>query len=221
MSTYAHIKSKWHNPKWLFRHHDARSTRKPKQGEMYFGWELEFEASDECSESLESIAKEIKKRHKWAWVKHDSSLRNGFEIISHPATRYWHIGNQENLNELIDFLNSKGMFVASSFGTGEGGSVHIHINRSWFDNDEQIRSYENYVLDATKSSLFDVSHSLYCKLERNEHLFDGVRYYAVTIKNPGNPASGTVAVNCFRDNQQIDTIILALSLYAHFAKENK
>lgn len=191
---------------------------------MYFGWELEFEASNRFTESLEDIAKEIKQRYKWLWVKRDGALHNGFEIISHPATVQWHRNNQRNVDELVRFLKSKEMFVSSLFGTGEGGAVHLHMNRSWFDNDEQVLEYENQVLKLLDYNRFAFTTSPYCELKKNPDLFGGRRYFAVTMNLSIHPNHRTVEVRYFRDDQTISDLVAALAHCARFAKygqENK
>lgn len=220
--SYTHIKEYSDNPKWMFHHHHRANTRKPEDGCLYFGWELEFEASERyCSEPLESIAKEIKSRYKWLWVKRDGSLRNGFEIVSHPGTAAWHFANQKNVDELYSFLKSKGMFCASLFGSGEGGNAHIHMNRSFFDNDEQIVEYERLILAEMKKPVgYDGlqfgNGSDYCKWEKNPCLLSGcARYFAVAYKQ----STHTIEVRCLSDSPS--TISDSIRTLAGFVRQAK
>lgn len=90
------------------------------------GFELEMEASECDSYDGASLATEL--YDGVAYLKHDGSLNNGFEMVTHPMTidyinKYF---NFDGLKRLADL----GMRSASTSTCG----LHVHINKGYFNN---------------------------------------------------------------------------------------
>lgn len=93
-----------------------------------FGWELEIESTAE-DEDIRARASYINASHggNLFYCKSDSSIRNGYEIVSHPATfDYWAGPGREILDELFTQLTGWGY---TSWKSGRCG-LHIHTNRT-------------------------------------------------------------------------------------------
>lgn len=98
-------------------------TNKDKHELLYFGIELEVESNgNDKREVVESLPSCV-------YVKADSSIMNGFEIVSHPMTYNWLIDNCKVWNKILD-LRKKGW---RSYDT-ESCGMHIHLSKNAFGN---------------------------------------------------------------------------------------
>lgn len=102
----------------------------------FMGFELEVEANNNRYGIAEKLLQEI---NDWAYLKHDGSLDNGFEIVSHPHTLNAY--NLRNWN-WIQWLTNQDV---SSWDTNTCG-LHVHINKSAFQNTGHIWRFTNLVL---------------------------------------------------------------------------
>jgi hypothetical protein len=86
----------------------------------YFGVELEVDDGGEFDEGVIDAELDIKPLY---YCKHDGSLHNGFEVVSHPATwQYWRQTDLGWMNKLIH--NGYRSYKTETCG------MHIHVNRS-------------------------------------------------------------------------------------------
>ena len=94
---------------------------------LYFGVELETEMRNSYSGVAPSVAMAMTKNVPgFIYCKHDGSLHNGFEIVSHPATfNYWKQNSKymQALDGLTKYCRS---FRADSCG------IHIHMSKAAF-----------------------------------------------------------------------------------------
>jgi hypothetical protein len=60
-------------------------------GPRYFGVELEIDKGGEIGSNAEQILAVGNREHDFYYCKHDGSLDDGFEIVSHPATVEYHL----------------------------------------------------------------------------------------------------------------------------------
>lgn len=102
----------------------------------FMGFELEVEANNNRYGIAEKLLQQI---GDWAYLKHDGSLDNGFEIVSHPHTLSAY--NLRNWN-WIQWLTNQDV---SSWDTNTCG-LHVHINKSAFLNSGHIWRFTNLVL---------------------------------------------------------------------------
>jgi hypothetical protein len=63
------------------------------------------------------------------YLKEDSSINNGFEIVSHPSTLHYH-QKEVDYEKLTSLLKSKGF--SSDSKNGNCG-IHVHIERNWIE----------------------------------------------------------------------------------------
>lgn len=89
---------------------------KPREVPIYLGCELEYETSDREVASVK-VGKLLKNH---AIMKADGSIRNGFEIVSCPATLDIHM---EEFNKFYSNLPSE-LSIASNVG------MHVHVSKA-------------------------------------------------------------------------------------------
>jgi len=96
--------------------------------DLYFGAEIEIDNGGELSDTAKEIVEFMGKEN--VFCKHDGSLRNGFEIVTHPMT----IGYHKSLPyaKLFQRLINKGYRSHDTTTCG----LHIHFNRSFFGNEK-------------------------------------------------------------------------------------
>lgn len=96
------------------------------EGKRYFGVELEVDGAgedDDNAYAIECAANRNGLEH--VYIKHDGSLDDGFEIVTHPMTLDYHLHEMPwrtvvNEARSMDYLSHK----ANTCG------LHIHVNRS-------------------------------------------------------------------------------------------
>lgn len=95
-------------------------------GNRFFGVELEVDDAGECEDSAEAvidIANSGGKTH--IYCKHDGSLDDGFEIVTHPMTLDYHC-NSMPWERILNELRSMGYLSHKANTCG----LHIHVNRN-------------------------------------------------------------------------------------------
>lgn len=98
--------------------------------ELYMGVELEVDCGGEDSNIAKQSIDIVNQKSEIIYCKHDGSLRNGFEIVSHPCTYEYYktIGYEK----LFKFLVGKGY---KSHDVSTCG-LHVHINRKYFGDNK-------------------------------------------------------------------------------------
>lgn len=97
-------------------------TAKDKRTELYYGIELEVEVLPEFR-----IPDIIKRLPDFIYVKSDSSILRGFEIVTHPATYNWLLDHTEDWQNILDIRN----YGCRSYNTQTCG-MHIHMSKAAF-----------------------------------------------------------------------------------------
>ena len=93
--------------------------KNPNENSKYFlGVELETESKGNCRSSC---AEEINEISKLYYLKNDSSIEDGFEIVTHPFSHSWYNENKSIFNDLLDTLRDHGF---RSYNTSTCG-IHI------------------------------------------------------------------------------------------------
>ena len=177
----------------------------------YLGMEWEIAGGGENH----SNAKQILDGNEELYAKHDSSVSNGFEIVTHPMSAEYH------LNE-FDWAGT--MKRASNLGYEgkKGTGIHVHISRRFFgiDEEEQAGPIANliYFVEKNWSELVAFSNRQNSEVEQwadrylpagdnlvdydPEDLYDlavsrNRRYHTVNLKN-----EATIEIRCFRSSVQ-------------------
>ncbi len=99
-------------------------------GNRFLGVELEVDDGGECTYNAREIIDLIGSHH--AYIKHDGSLNDGFEIVSHPATLDYHMReiDWEGVLQELKHLD----YVSHDAGTC---GLHVHLNRGGFGDTEE------------------------------------------------------------------------------------
>ena len=104
------------------------------QGSRYFGVELEIDGAGEDNSNARQILRLVNDGEERAYCKHDGSLDEGFEIVSHPMTLDYHCRHMP-WKEVLDKARSLGY---RSHQAGTCG-LHVHVNRTAFGNTLGLR----------------------------------------------------------------------------------
>lgn len=93
---------------------------------IYFGIELEADRdSGDFAVSTDAAANKVNELLGYSYVKHDGSLREGLEIVTHPAKLSYHLQEKrEAWIEVMRYLREAG-FVSH---TGGYCGLHVHIS---------------------------------------------------------------------------------------------
>ena len=99
-------------------------------GNLFYGVELEIDKGGERNDYAESILNTANLNNEHLYAKHDGSIDDGFELVSHPMTLEYHT-NIMNWSDIMDMALS---LDYRSHQTRTCG-LHIHVNRKAFGND--------------------------------------------------------------------------------------
>jgi hypothetical protein len=97
------------------------------EGNFFMGIELEIDEGGEIESHAERIQDIANAEYSHLYCKHDGSLNDGFEIVSHPMTLDYHL-HKMCWNDILHTAVELGY---SSHNSGSCG-LHIHCNRSAF-----------------------------------------------------------------------------------------
>lgn len=97
-------------------------TIKDKRTELFYGIELEVEVLPEFR-----VPDVIKRLPDFTYVKSDSSINRGFEIVTHPATYNWLLEHTDDWQNILDIRN----YGCRSYNTETCG-MHIHMSKAAF-----------------------------------------------------------------------------------------
>ena len=96
-------------------------------GDLFYGVELEVDKGGERNDYAEVILNVANKDNNYLYAKHDGSIDDGFEIVSHPMTLEYHI-NIMNWSDVMEMALSLGYRSHQTYTCG----LHIHVNRKAF-----------------------------------------------------------------------------------------
>jgi hypothetical protein len=116
------------------------STNKDER--LFFGIEIEVEALDDLKESAE-YAHQLESMD-LAYLKHDGSLNNGFEIVTHPMSHDFFKNEAQDFFAVMEGLRSQRGIRVKSWDTRTCG-LHIHISRTGFNGGAHMHRFLNLV----------------------------------------------------------------------------
>ena len=193
------------------------------KGGRYFGVELEVDEAGECEDSASAVMDIANASFEHIYCKHDGSLDNGFEIVTHPMTLEYHKNNLP-WADMVDKLKSMGYLshLASTCG------LHVHVNRdSLGENREEQESTIArilYFVEKHWDELLKFSRrtprqlqrwaARYGYKEQPKEILDNAkagagngRYSCVNLEN-----TNTIEFRMFRGTLKLNTIISTLQL---------
>ena len=187
---------------------------------MYLGFELETEMRDVdsgsrfASSNLQGVA----------YLKHDGSIGNGFEIVTHPHTHQEYRENSKLLWDTIETLRTD--YGARSWDTDTCG-LHIHLSRKGFKSGAHLHRFIAFVYHnaphmmkfAGRKSRFARFNDVYTFDEYDRPVFSlkhkvaspaftpSERYSAVNTQN-----AHTIELRFFRGTMNTSGVLSALDL---------
>lgn len=192
------------------------------EGKRFFGVELEIDGAGECNHNARKLLEIANAETEHIYCKHDGSLDDGIEIITHPMTLDYHksfMPWEEILRKSVamHYLSHK----ANTCG------LHIHVNRDTFgetDTEQEICIARIlYFFEKHWEELLKFSRRTSRQLERwaarygykdqPREILDhakkcsGSRYTSINLTN-----SATIEFRMFRGTLKYNTLIATLQL---------
>lgn len=214
----------------------SRASRKPIQdyyykpeplfrgdGNRYLGVELEIDGAGEDNDNAVDILHIANAEQPLAYCKHDGSLDDGFEIVTHPMTLDYH-KNEMPWQEIVDRAKVLG-YTSHQAGTC---GLHVHVNRTAFGETEAqqdaVIARILYFVEKNWAELLKFSRRTQHQLDQwaarygykdqpkeiLDHAKSGChagRYTAVNLTN-----ADTVEFRMFRGTLKCNTLIATLEL---------
>lgn len=188
----------------------------------YFGVELEIDGTGESNENADTILNVGNEIREHIYAKHDGSLCDGFEIVSHPMTIDYHMNNMY-WDKVLDKADKLGY---SSHNTKTCG-LHIHVSRKAlgenYDQQDETIGRIVYFVEKHWDKLLKFSRRTQYQLERwaaryghrahpkemLEHVKSGNwnRYTCVNLEN-----HNTIEFRIFRGTLKLNTFIATLQM---------
>ena len=109
---------------------------------LFFGIEIEVESRDNLKDSAE-YAHQLEALD-LAYLKHDGSLSNGFEIVTHPMSHDFFKNEAGDFFRVMEGLRSQEGIRVKSWDTRTCG-LHIHISRTGFSGGAHMHRFLNLV----------------------------------------------------------------------------
>lgn len=168
---------------------------------LFFGVEVEVDSGGESDSNARSVMRIMNDEKMFITCSHDGSLRDGFEIVTQPATLEYHKSIMDKYKSAFKHLVSLGY---RSHDTSTAG-IHVHFSRSFYEDNEEdniakllylvekfwddivvfsrrdYRTLERYAKKTNTSSVDDALDFIDAWNKNDDH--DG-HYYAVNISNP-------------------------------------
>ena len=193
------------------------------EGERYYGVELEIDGAGEDSDNACQLMRLANRGQELVYCKHDGSLQDGFELVTHPMTLDFHQHSmpwEDILQEAVELGYQS--HKASTCG------LHVHVNRSAFGcteaRQEACIARVLYLVERFWDELLKFSRRTQSQLnqwaarygykERPQEILDhakkgnGIgRYAAVNLQN-----RDTIEFRIFRGTLKYNTLIATLQL---------
>lgn len=103
-------------------------------GDIFMGVELEIDCGGEINDNAQSILDIANQSSERIYCKHDGSLCEGFEIVSHPMTLDYHL-REMNWVALMEEALAMDYLSHNTSSCG----LHIHVNRDAFGKSEDVQ----------------------------------------------------------------------------------
>lgn len=189
-------------------------------GKLFMGVELEVDGAGEDHEYADKVRSVFNADHELAYFKHDGSLEDGFEIVTHPMTLEYHRENAP-WEDVVAECKRLGY---TSHNAGTCG-LHVHVSRDAFGPDYVAQDNNIarvlYFFEKNWDELLKFSRRTQHQLDQwasrygYEHnpkdildkAKDSSRYSAINLQN-----SSTIEFRMFRGTLKYNTIIATLEL---------
>jgi hypothetical protein len=171
---------------------DAIFHSTDKNERLYFGLEIEVEAGSNLREASE-YAYQLEAID-LAYLKHDGSLNNGFEIVTHPMSHGFFKQEAQEFWGVLEQLRTNCAYKVKSWDTRTCG-LHIHISRTGFSGGAHMHRFLNLVYSNPEfyqtlagrtsdqwAKFTDIYQREYKRDENGERIFSFDDGYEITTK---------------------------------------
>jgi len=193
------------------------------EGNRFFGVELEIDCAGEDSYNAQQILDIANRITENIYCKHDGSLDDGFEIVTHPMTLQY----QQNSMPWLK-ISEKAIRMGYTSHQAETCGLHVHVNRDAFGETEveqdAVIARILYFFEKHWEELLKFSRRTETQLKRwaarygyKEHPkeildhakkgYSGGRYTCVNITN-----YNTIEFRIFRGTLKYNTIIATMQM---------
>ena len=210
----------WHAPRGVRSYGykpDPCFCPEPDEDTVFYGYELECEGHGaDCN----SWADKVNEALGYTYVKHDGSLNDGMEIVSHPATLEYHLSKKADYEALFRDMRESGW---RSHDDGTCG-LHVHISLKAMERKNPSAVHNLLILaDRFWDELVRFSRRTQIQLDKWARRYatkgkpytvikdmakrDCGRCMAINLQN-----AHTVEVRMFRGTLNVDTFFATLQL---------
>lgn len=203
-------------PKLKFLH----TGKNPPRDGLYYGVEIEADCGGEYDRNAAQVMDILNNEDMFAYVSHDGSLTNGFEIVTQPATLSYHKSVEERYKNAFNFLIRNGYRGHETATAG----IHVHFSRAYYtDNGDEEENISKllYLVEKFWDEIIVYARRDYEKsksyMKKTDEDFDDFisnwnrkrdhdgHYYAVNISNPD-----TIELRMFRGTLNYETYMCIL-----------
>ena len=198
-------------------------------GNLFYGVELEVDKGGECNANAQKLLDIANSEEDRIYCKHDGSLCDGFEIVSHPMSLDYHV-DEMNWSSMLEKAVELGY---RSHNTSTAG-YHIHVSRSAFGKtyDEQelgigrvvffVEKHWNELVKFSRRTMDNLNHwaARYATISNTtEETYKKAkdksmgRYVAINLEN-----FNTIEFRLFRGTLRYKTFIATLQLVDEICK---
>lgn len=195
------------------------------EGPRYFGVELELDEGGERDSNAKRLIQLVNKKQEYLYCKHDGSLSDGFELVTHPISLSFHLNHMPWAQ-----LTHRAVELGYLSHKCDTCGLHIHISRNAFGDtiDEQDNTIARvlYFVEKHWNELLIFSRRTQRQLDRwaarygykdqpsemMEHVKKGYasRYTCVNLTN-----DSTIEFRIFRGTLKYNTLIATLQMVNH------
>lgn len=192
-------------------------------GPRFFGVELEIDEAGECTSSARALLAIANRDGAHAYCKHDGSLEEGFEIVTHPMSLDYH-------RTKMPWAEVCRKAVSLGYRSHQAGTcgLHVHVSRAAFgdtpEKQDAVIARILYFFEKHWEELLKFSRRTPAQLDRwaarygyqeqpkdiLEHAKDdrhASRYTCVNLTN-----ADTIEFRIFRGTLRVNTIFATLQL---------
>ncbi len=221
------IKDYSYKPSPEFYNSDNTISYTENENTLYLGVELEVDEGNDRTNN----AREVQNTLSHIYCKSDSSLNEGFEIVSHPCTLDYHLN--QNYGEVFKNL------VDNDFRSHDTNTcgLHVHVNRNNLGSTRDIQELTIAKIMLVVDLLWDDMGKLarrsnchWCKrnfmeIDNNDteieiieksKKYDNNRYFAINILN-----TNTIEFRLFKGTLNINTFKATLQLVSNIVEYSK
>lgn len=188
--------------------------------DICFGFELEMEDHRNDGDNVNKDADYMNDTLGFTYCKHDGSLTNGIELVSHPATLEYLMEHKETFREVFDEMIARGY---TSHDNGHCG-LHVHISlKPLLEANEDAVSNLMIVVDNLWNKLVRFSRRTESQLNSWASRYDSKQHKPKDVAKEAKKRCGrymainqtnkhTVEIRMFRGTLKADTFLATLQL---------